>query len=205
MTPPPKEKKPPVKARNWSFIAYPESLNSDWRETLRGLGLKGFISPLHDKDVNEDGTPKKPHYHVTIIYGNTTTENSIYTSVCKPLGAGATHPIKCNSVDGSYDYTTHDGLPDKAQYPKDDIEVLNGFDVADYRRRERSDDKSDMVQIHNLIRDYGLTEYHLLIDYLLGNDMADLAMFVFNHASAFNYYCRSLRFSLTKKGLEDNE
>lgn len=56
-SPPPPKK--PVKARNWSFIAYPESLNADWRETLRGFGLKGFISPLHDKDVNEDGTPKK--------------------------------------------------------------------------------------------------------------------------------------------------
>ena len=132
-SPPPK----PVKARNWSFIAYPESLEPNWRETLRGLGLKGFISPLHDKDVNEDGTPIKPHYHITIIYGNTTTANSIYTTVCQPLGAGATHPIKCNSIEGSFDYGTHDGFADKAQYSKDDIECLNGFDVCDYRRRER--------------------------------------------------------------------
>lgn len=200
-TPPPKaEKKPPVKARNWSFIAYPESLAPDWREKLHTLGLKGFVSPLHDKDINEDGTPKKPHYHVTVIYGNTTTANSIYTSVCQPLGAGATHPIKCASVAGSYDYATHEKCPDKAQYSTADIDCFGGFDVCDYREITRSDDKCNMLTIHGLIRDYGLTEYHLLIDYLLGNDLADLAMFVFNHASAFNYYCRSLRFSEIKKG-----
>lgn len=202
-SPPPSHK--PVKARNWSFIAYPESLNPDWRETLRGLGLKGFISPLHNKDLNEDGTPKKAHYHVTVIYGNTTTANSIYSSVCEPLGAGATHPIKCNSIEGSFDYASHEGCPEKAQYSVEDIECLNGFDICNYRRRERSDDKVDMVAIHMLIRDYGLFEYHLLIDYLLGNDMTDLAMFVFNHASAFNYYCRSLRYSDYLKGNQTDE
>lgn len=205
--PPPKaEKNPPVKARNWSFIAYPESLNPDWREQLHSLGLKGFVSPLHDKDVNEDGTPKKPHYHVTVIYGNTTTANSIYSSVCKPLGAGATHPIKCNSIEGSYDYATHEGYPDKAQYSRDDIDCFGGFDVIDYRRRVRSDDVCDMVTIHKIIRDNGLTEYYLLIDYLLGNGLDELAMYTFNHAYAFNTYCKSLRFcGSTKKGINDYE
>lgn len=205
-TPPPPQnsgKKPAsVKARNWSFIAYPESLNPDWRETLHSLGLKGFVSPLHDKDVNDDGSAKKPHYHVTIIYGNTTTANSIYTSVCQPLGAGATHPIKCNSVDGSFDYATHTGCPNKAQYSQTEIDCFGGFDVSDFRKRERSDDVSDMVAIHNIIRDNCLTEYYLLIDYLLGNGLNDLAMFAFNHAYAFNTYCKSLRFSGKKKGNE---
>ena len=30
--------------------------------------VPGFISPLHNKDVNADGTPKKPHWHVILTF-----------------------------------------------------------------------------------------------------------------------------------------
>ena len=54
--------------RNWVFVLYPDSAPENWREQLRDMLVPGFISPLHDKDVNADGTPKKPHWHVILTF-----------------------------------------------------------------------------------------------------------------------------------------
>ena len=55
------EKKSIVKKRNWAFVLYPESAPEDWRERLQQTGLQCCVSPLHDKDVNDTGGPKKAH------------------------------------------------------------------------------------------------------------------------------------------------
>ena len=61
------------KKRNWAFVIYPESLPEDWLDILRMSGLPIAISPLHDKDVNADGTPKD-EYVATLV--NTGKENN---------------------------------------------------------------------------------------------------------------------------------
>ena len=53
-----------VKKRNWAFVLYPESAPENWKEQLQLTGLPCVISPIHDKDVNPDGTPKKAHHHI---------------------------------------------------------------------------------------------------------------------------------------------
>ena len=66
-----------VKKRNWAFTAWPDSLPQDWKERLEQTGLPVAISPIHDKDVNPDGTPKKAHYHVMLFYSGTTSYNVV--------------------------------------------------------------------------------------------------------------------------------
>ena len=57
------------KVRNYAVVVYPDSttLNKNWRENLVSLGHKAIISPIHDKDLDNNGLPKKPHYHVCIF------------------------------------------------------------------------------------------------------------------------------------------
>ena len=52
-----------VKKRNWAFVVYPESAPEDWIEQLQKTGLQCAVSPLHDKDTDPTGEPKKAHYH----------------------------------------------------------------------------------------------------------------------------------------------
>ena len=66
-----------IKKRNWAFVLYPESAPADWREQLQKTGLQCAISPLHDKDMNPDNTPKKPHYHVILTYSGPTSYNVV--------------------------------------------------------------------------------------------------------------------------------
>ena len=60
------------KARAFAFIIYPESWPT-WEQDLRGLHMPVVVSPVHDRDVTEDGEPKKPHRHGIISWGNATT------------------------------------------------------------------------------------------------------------------------------------
>ena len=62
-----------VKKRNWTFVLYPESAPADWLEKLQLTGLQAEISPLHDKDINPDGTVKKAHYHIIVCYSGPTS------------------------------------------------------------------------------------------------------------------------------------
>ena len=45
--------------------------------TAPKTGLQCAISPLHDKDMNPDNTPKKPHYHVILTYSGPTSYNVV--------------------------------------------------------------------------------------------------------------------------------
>lgn len=40
-----------IKARNFTFLIYPESAPEDWKEKLTDLGRPVAISPLHDQDL----------------------------------------------------------------------------------------------------------------------------------------------------------
>ena len=42
-----------TKARNFTFIIYPESIPEDWKTCLEKLDVPMAISPLHDKDEAE--------------------------------------------------------------------------------------------------------------------------------------------------------
>ncbi|MFS5771787.1 Rep family protein [Streptococcus agalactiae] len=69
----PKTKQPYKRGRNWWIVVYPESLPENWKEIISTEPVA--ISPLHDKDVNADGTKKKPHYHIVFNYkGNKSFE-----------------------------------------------------------------------------------------------------------------------------------
>ena len=61
------------KARYWAFVLYLESAPENWKEILQLKGIPFCISPYHDKDLNADYTPKKPHYHIILCFKGPTT------------------------------------------------------------------------------------------------------------------------------------
>lgn len=56
------------RGRNWCVVLYPDDLPTDWLEKLQSLKVKIVLSPLHDKDFNADGTPKKSHHHAIWMF-----------------------------------------------------------------------------------------------------------------------------------------
>lgn len=61
------------RTRNYATMVYPESAPENWQTVIAESKIPVFISPLHDKDINPDGTPKKPHYHVLTSFDSVKT------------------------------------------------------------------------------------------------------------------------------------
>lgn len=154
-----------VKKRNWAFVLYPESAPKDWREQLAISGIQCAISPLHDRDENPDHTPKKPHYHVILVYGNPTTYSNVRAFTNGRLGQTIPQPLE--QVRGYYRYLTHEDNPEKYQYSKADIQTINGFAIQDFVELTRSEVSKITREIVQLIRDNNITEYSVLMNILM--------------------------------------
>ena len=84
---------------------------------------------MHDLDLNGDGSSKKPHWHIVLIFeGNKSIEQikQITDSV------KGTIPFKVASIRSMVRYLAHIDNPDKYQYPVSDIIAHGGADIADY-------------------------------------------------------------------------
>jgi len=184
------QKKKLSKKRNWAFVAYPESLPKNWQEILTQTGLPIAISPLHDKDENPDGTKKKPHYHIILIYSGPTSFSVVQTLTQK-LNAPA--PIPLEAVRGYYRYLTHKDNPEKVQYDEKEIKTLNGFSILDFIEMSRSEVLNIKKELIFLIMTENFIEYADFINHLLekGNtEFLDVAM---SNTYFFDKYLSSRR------------
>ena len=157
-----------VKKRNWAFLLYPESAPSNWLELLQQTGLQCAISPLHNRDIDPTGEPKKPHFHVIACYSGPTSYN-----VVKGLTDSLKQPIPqaLEQVRGYYRYLTHMDNPEKAQYDASGIVTINGFNISDFVDLTRSELLQIKQSIFGLIQAEDILEYSDLIDFLLAGQM----------------------------------
>lgn len=185
-----------VKKRNWAMVLYPESAPEDWRDQLRKTGLQCAVSPLHDKDTNADGEPKKPHYHVILCYSGPTSF-SVVERLTKQLGQPIPQPLE--QVRGYYRYLTHADNSEKAQYSAAEIETINGFDIRDFVEMTKSEVTRYKRELLAFIRDNDLMEYADLLDVLLdgGEATADLFEVASNHTLFLTKYIASRRYKAT--------
>lgn len=177
-----------IKKRNWAFVLYEDSAPEDWREKLQLSGLCCAISPYHDKDINPDGSPKKPHYHIILSYGNTTTYSSVLAFT---KNFNATIPQPLESVRGYYRYLTHKDNPEKYQYNENDIILLNEFDISEILN------SSEVFHILKLIEEMidtlNFTEYADLMKYLRVNELNDYYNVACSHTLFLNTIISSYR------------
>ena len=113
------------RTRNYATVIYPESAPSDWQEILVQQFVPAFISPLHDKDTNPTGEPKKPHYHVLIMFDGPKTKDqaeNVFKAIC---GVGVE---VVQSLRGYARYLCHLDNPEKVQYSPDDVISMCGAD-----------------------------------------------------------------------------
>lgn len=106
-------------SRTWEVVVYPDSESYVDAEVLAKV-CEYFVQwcyILHDKDTNEDGTPKKAHYHV---YGKLDTPRTPQ-SVANALGVGVASLRVVSSWRAAVRYSVHLDHPDKYQYPVDSL------------------------------------------------------------------------------------
>lgn len=121
----PQERNIPERVRNYACIVYPESAPENWLQILADMAVPCLVSPLHNRDFNADGKPKKPHYHVLFTFEGKKSKSQ-FNVLIKPLNG--TEVVDVQSIRGYARYLCHLDNPEKAQYNVADIKQFGGAD-----------------------------------------------------------------------------
>lgn len=192
-----------IKGRNWAFVIYPESLPENYEDIIINTGLPMAISPLHDKDINADGTEKKAHYHVLCYYESPTTKESVKKNITDKLNG--TIPIKLESIKGMYRYHLHLDNPEKYQYKDSDRKFYNGFDIKRVDNLTYTEIAQTLKQIQRFIIENKIIEYSDLLDILLDNDLIEMWDVARNHTILLNTYISSRRYKTTTEKINEEK
>lgn len=152
----------------WAFIGYPESLPENFESILSDFHIKILQSPLHDKDLKEDGSGdyKKPHYHFMILFDSLKTYEQAKT--VSDAVNGAMLPAPLESKNGYIRYLIHFDNPEKTQYEREEIRSYSGavVDIEPAFENEVSDDIL-LGQIFTFCSFNNISEYCDLVNYCI--------------------------------------
>lgn len=161
-----------MKARCWQFLLYPESCNPEFIKYMYDSGLKGAISPLHDSDLRDDGTLKKSHYHVILLFNGGRTEQAV-KEIVQEINVANNIIQKVNDKQARFEYLTHKNNPEKYQYNPEDIIFINAhsydFIDEDYRCILDYIDDNKIKSIVGLLKALRKENNNRLIKYVSNN------------------------------------
>lgn len=156
------EKRRGTRALSWCAVVYPDSAPADWRDILDSNHIQWIESPLHDKDLNPTGEPKKAHWHILLQFEGVKTQEQV-KAVLEPLKCPI--PIMCKSAKGTVRYMAHLDNPEKHQYDPKDIIGHGGADVAAYFTPTASEVEALIIEMEDFVVKYNISEYQDLVYY----------------------------------------
>lgn len=205
------------KARTWVAILWVENLRPDWENVLERIIQNPFVYCVHDKDVDADGNPRKPHIHLMISFPNTTTYKHAM-SIFSCFSVSFDRPC-CNTcyrvlnVRYMYNYLIHDTedarKKKKFQYNPAaricglnfDIGLLEQLSVAD--KREMLRELSEYVMKEQICT---YLDFYLLVTKNFDMSYVDL---IYSYSGHFERLCKACYLKLyndrVKRGLKTEE
>lgn len=151
------------RGRNWTAEIYPESMPANYTEILDNLHISWAESPVHDFDVNPDGTLKKSHIHLIFCFEGNKSFDQV-RDITKLLNAPI--PLKLQSVRGMVRYFVHLDNPEKYPYKKSDIKVHGGFEIDEYFAPSTADYMRILRELEEFIRDNDIREFCDLAEFV---------------------------------------
>lgn len=197
-----KIRNPPTKSKYFCCMLYPDSSTYDVDYIIKALAqehLTFAVSPIHDRDVEDDGSPKKGHFHILLAYSSATTLNNIrgWFKACG-MPESDLHSVRvCASGVGYFRYLTHKDNPEKAQYDDKNIRVFNDYDEVFKKFANTEADKIDkLVRIFQIVDELNTISFHSLVQYLMLNERDLFKMLTSSSALAIcvKEYQRSLEY-----------
>lgn len=176
-----KESKPPI--RNYATVLYPESAADNWLQILQELHIKILISPLHDKDVDEDGVVKKEHYHIMYVFDGKKTERQV-REINELIGSVGLERV--NSLKGYARYLCHLDEKDKVKYPISEVQALGGINYEE-TIKEASDKYKISQEILSFCKEHGIIAYCDIVDYAIEHNMEWYIQLIDNPHVFINY------------------
>lgn len=177
------------RAKNYTLVVYPDDMPENWLEIMREDMFDMVISPIHDKDVNPDGEPKKAHYHLLVSAGTSWIRMSTLANWGKKL-KGIARPQKCSNPKGLVRYMIHQDNPEKYQYNKADIRVIGQYDIESFFKATIGEDRETRKEIMHFIIDNDIVEFADLVEYCLVHNetwddyLANNTLYIKNYVSS---------------------
>lgn len=153
--------------RKFELVLYPDAENYTCNDVI--IKAESFFTYwawiLHDEDILDDGSPKKPHIH---FIGK---RDTIITpkGVCYQLGIPENSLANIHSWKDAVRYLIHDNSPDKYQYSLEN--VSSNFDLTRFFHFEKSDTEQAQI-IYNFLASYNFVcPYPIIVKYVIENDL----------------------------------
>lgn len=155
------------RTRYFTFIIYPESVVEGWTDIIDSFHVSWAQSPLHDKDINADGSTKKTHWHIMISFDSLKT-NEQAQEIANSVGGTVVQQV--HSPRALVRYFAHMDNPEKAQYNKADIISHGGLDLEDLLKTSNQTRLELLKQMLEYVVDNDVTEYEDLVIYAMYNN-----------------------------------
>ena len=155
------------RGRNWTIIVYPDSAPDDWKDLLDKYHIPWIESPLHDKDTNPDGTVKKAHWHVLLLFDGNKSYQQVKDITAK---LNTVNPQRVESARGMVRYMVHLDNPEKYQYDVKDIKAHGGADIDTLMKPTATNRLQTLKEIITYIHDNQVTNFMDLLMYAIQNN-----------------------------------
>jgi hypothetical protein len=172
-----------VNLKKYSIVCYPESCNIEEGLLYFKDVLESYAYILHDRDYDDEGNLKKPHYHLYMEFSKPINSNTI----CNHFNVKIWESVK--NTDGVIQYMTHKRYTNKTQYESKEIKSFN-IDVETICEKMQSCANNEQ---ETLI---------LILMYIKTNecDFCDLLEFILNNGY---YYTYRNNYSIIKDYMND--
>lgn len=180
-----------TRCAKWTLVVYPDSAPENWRDILDELHIEWVESPLHDKDINPTGEPKKPHWHLLLIFGSVKAYDQVVDMTVPLCG---TIPQRVHNTKGIVRYFCHLDNPEKTPYKQSDIKVHGGADL--YQLLLPSKTEIDMFQkeMFRYVEENDIRELADLNRYAVENEPDTwLPILTSQHATFIRFHIQSRR------------
>lgn len=130
--------------------------------------IKTYAIIKHDNDLNDDGTPKKPHFHAVLTFSDS-TRLSVISNALKVPCQYISKIITTTRL--AQEYLIHKN--DKTKYQYSPSDVVSSFDYVEFLIKRDNDLKRERLQsiandIHNgVIREYNLFQHVSITEYAI--------------------------------------
>lgn len=178
------------KVNGVAFVFYPDSCDKDTIDKLLDY-YPIAISPLHCRDLDDNGKLKKPHYHC-LVQGNLFADD-------KRIISNLTKMFYFEPIYNFYEYYEYlwhykNGwyISNKAQYWKGDVKY--GVRWSNSFIRIVYDDFDLLCSIRNIIIDNDLFEYCDFVDFIIDNCSPNIIDYALSHTMIIKSYIDSKRF-----------
>lgn len=143
-------------------------------ESKKNVRDYAFIE--HNKDVDDNGNPKEPHFHIAIRFQN--AQDIKYVAEWFGVSENMVSKVKGTWKD-MLQYLTHQNAPNKFQYGEEEVvSNFNWIDEKNKKTTKKTDERLEEI-INNIVennyREYNIHSYVSATEYVKYSRQIDLA------------------------------